>query len=104
MDPVVEHARQEWEDSARRLEAAAPDADRYDRLRQQVEVVTAELRRRVGETFTLAQLAAAYVDADAWSRDALADSSPPPGWARTLSLVEGAAFHDYARGAVDYGP
>jgi hypothetical protein len=27
-----------------------------------------------------------------------------PDWTRTLALVEAAAFHLYARGAVDYAP
>jgi hypothetical protein len=38
-----------------------------------------------------------------WVRDALAELGLA-GWARTLSLVEGAAFHLYSRGAVDYAP
>ena len=71
---------------------------------RQVDAVTAELRRRVGQTFTLAELAAAYAGAERWSRDAVASSAPPAGWPRTLALVEAAAFHLYARGAVDYTP
>jgi hypothetical protein len=101
---AVDHARQEWEESARRLEAEAPDRPRYERLLDQVDAVAAELRRRVGETFTLAELAEVYAGAEAWSRDAVAATSPAPGWVRTLALVEGAAFHRYARGAVDYEP
>ena len=34
----------------------------------------------------------------------MAEHSPAPGWPRTLSLVEAAAFHEYARGAQDYEP
>ncbi|MBD0330889.1 MAG: hypothetical protein ICV64_12395 [Thermoleophilia bacterium] len=104
MDAAVEHARQEWEESARRLDAEARDPAQRDRLLPQVEAVTAVLRRRVGETFTLAQLAAEYAEAERWTRDAIAESEPPPGWPRTQALVEGAAFHAYARGAVDYAP
>jgi hypothetical protein len=66
--------------------------------------VTAELRRRIGETFELEELAAVYADAEGWSRVAVAETEPPPGWPRTLALVEGAAFHLYSRGAVDYAP
>jgi hypothetical protein len=101
---AVEHARQEWEESSRRLEAEAADRRRYERLLEQVEAVRAELRRRIGETYTLAELAELYAGADAWTRDAVEATSPPPGWPRTLALVEGAAFHRYARGAVDYAP
>jgi hypothetical protein len=41
--------------------------------------------------------------ADSWARDVLSEQGTP-GWPRTLALVEGAAFHLYARGAVDYAP
>ena len=77
---------------------------RYERLLEQVEAVSAELRRRIGETFTLAELADAYTTADSWSREAVAGLRPPPGWPRTLAVVEGAAFHRFARGALDYVP
>jgi hypothetical protein len=36
-------------------------------------------------------------------RDALSEQAAP-GWIRTLAVVEGAAFHIYSRGAVDYRP
>ena len=104
MSVEVENARQEWEESSRRLEEEASDRDRYERLLEQVELVTSELRRRIGQTFTLAELADEYARAEAWSRAAVEASGPPPGWPRTLTLVEGAAFHLYSRGAVDYEP
>lgn len=103
-DVEVESARREWEDGHRRLLAGAPDARAREQLLEQVEAVLTELRRRVGATFTLAELAAAYDDAERWSRPAVAELGPPPGWPRTLALVEGAAFHIYSRGAVDYAP
>jgi hypothetical protein len=96
--------RHEWEDGSRRLEAERGDPNRYHQLIAQVEVVLDELRRRVGGTYTLAELAAAYRDADAWARAAVADHAPGPGWPRDLSLVLAAAFHAYQRGAADYGP
>lgn len=94
--------RHEWEDGQRRLDAERGDARRYRQLLDQVDVVTGELRRRVGGTFTLAELAAAYRDADSWARQAVADRAPGPGWPRDLSLVLAAAFHAYQRGASDY--
>ena len=102
--PATENARHEWEESHRRLEATARDRARYARLLEQVDAVTAELRRRVGQTFTLDELARAYADAERWSREAVAATDPPPDWPRTLTVVEGAAFHVYARGAIDYEP
>jgi len=75
-----------------------------ERLNAQLEVVTDELRRRIGQTFTVEQLAIAYDRADAWVRDAVSEHAATPGWPRTLALVEDAAFHLYQRGAVDYAP
>jgi hypothetical protein len=100
----VESARREWEDGHRRLHEQAQQAEQPERLLAQVDAVTAELRRRVGGTFTLRELAAAYGRAEVWSRAVVADEAPAPGWPRTLSLVEAAAFHEYARGAQDYEP
>ena len=100
----VESARREWEAGHRRLVEQARDADLGDRLLAQVDAVAAELRRRVGGVFTLRELAAAYARSDEWSRAVVSEHAPAPGWPRTLSLVEAAAFHLYARGAQDYQP
>jgi hypothetical protein len=94
--------RQEWEEGHRRLEAARDDPRRYRQLLDQVEVVTDELRKTVGQTYTLAELAEAYRDAERWARQAVEDRAPGPGWPRDLSLVLAAAFYAYQRGAVDY--
>ena len=101
---ALETARAEWEEAHRRLESFASEPEVYARLLDQVEVVTDELARRVGQTFTLAQLAQAYGGVERWSRDAVADRAPAPGWPRTMSVVEGEAFRRYQRGAVDYEP
>lgn len=100
----VELARRQWEEGSRRVEALRNDRRRYRELVDQVEVVLVELRKRVGQTFTLGELADAYDRADDWARDVvdLADpEGPPPA---ELPAVAGAAFHHYARGATDYRP
>jgi hypothetical protein len=101
---VVDVARREWEDGYRRFEAASRDPVVADRLSIQLEVVTGELRRRIGQTFTLEELVALYERAEAWVRDSVSEHAATPGWPRTLALVEDAAFHLYQRGAVDYKP
>ena len=101
--PDVVSAKFEWEGAYRGLVEAANDPAREDDLRRQLEALMSELRRRVGGMFTLRELANEYVRADVWAREALAEAEVP-GWPRTLSLVEGAAFHLYSRGAVDYAP
>ncbi len=103
-DVEIESARREWEEGRQRLLAEAEDALERERLLEQVEAVTEELRRRVGGTFTLGELARAYTGADSWSREVVSQRAPAPGWARTLSVVEAAAFHLYSRGALDYEP
>jgi hypothetical protein len=101
---VLETTRREWEEGYRRFEAASRDPVAAARLRAQLEVVTDELRRRIGQTFTLEELAASYQGADAWARDAVSEHAATPGWPRTLAIVEDTAFHLYQRGAVDYTP
>ena len=100
----VEIARREWEDAFRRYEAELRDPAQASRLRAQFAVLRDELRKRVGSRFTLAQLATEYREAERWARDAVSERAAAPGWPRTLTVVEGAAFHSYARGAVDYEP
>jgi hypothetical protein len=101
MEPL-ELVRHEWADGHRRLERERDDRRRYRRLVDQVDVVTDELRKRVGGTYTLSELADAYRDADRWARPAVEARAPSPGWPRDLSLVLAAAFHSYQRGAADY--
>lgn len=104
MSTDVESAKRDWEDAYRRLEQAARDPARADGLRLQLAAVTDELRKRVGGTFTLGELAAEYRHADKWVRDAVAAEEMAPEWLPTLTIVEGAAFRLYSRGAVDYEP
>ena len=104
MDLVLDVVRREWEDGYRRFEHLSRDRVAGDRLRAQLDVVTDELRKRVGQTFTLDELAAAYARADDWVREAVDERAGTPGWPRTVSLVQDAAFHLYQRGAVDYTP
>ena len=97
---AVEHARQQWEDGYRRLQAHASDHALYSRLYAQVDAVVDELNRRLGQTFTLADLTEAYREADRW----LPAVSGPGAAADHLALVEDAAFHLHSRGALDYVP
>jgi hypothetical protein len=97
---AVENARHQWEDGYRRLREHASDEPLHQHLLAQVELLLDELNRRVGQTFTLAELAGAYQEADRWLLEVL----PPGSGAIQVGLVEDAAFHLYARGAVDYRP
>jgi hypothetical protein len=111
MDPVstdhvsqVEVARQEWDEGSRRLEAAREDGRRYRQLLELLDLVLDELRRRLGQTYTLAELVAAYGESERWGREVLEERANSPAWPRDLTLVLAAAFDAYQRGAIDYKP
>jgi hypothetical protein len=100
----VEVARFEWEEGARRLETAREDQRRYGQLLELLELVLDELRERIGQTYTLAELVVAYGESDRWAREVLEERAQTPDWPRDLSVVLAAAFDAYQRGAIDYEP
>jgi hypothetical protein len=104
MPIALDQTRREWELGHRRLQQEVREAPRGDARLDELEAVTGELRRRVGQTFTLAELADAYASAEAWSREAVEETEPASGWPGRLATVTDAAFHLYSRGAVDYKP
>jgi hypothetical protein len=99
----VHLARHQWEEGRRAVERARADSGAYARLNRRIDVVTAELTRRIGQNFTLAELASVYDSADRWVLesidDALPDESPGP-----VSTAADAAFDQYSRRASDYSP
>jgi len=103
---MLESARIQWEEGRRRLAAEGEGTARSRHLLLLVEAVVAELRKRVGQTFTLADLARAYEGSEDWVREIVARATPPRSRAgiRDAALVQDAAFADYARGASDYRP
>ena len=102
---TVTTARLEWEEGQRRFESeAARDPRRAAALHEQRGVVVEELRRRVGATFTLAELAAAYGESERWLSEVVAERAPSRGWATTASVAGDAAFYAYSRQALDYAP
>jgi hypothetical protein len=97
-DAEVAAARYAWEEGLRRLEApgamAAPRA-------WVVEAVHDELRRRLGPTFTLADLARVYRDASAWFLELAPRAAPrsPEAWEPAVALD--GAFGQFMRRAQD---
>ncbi len=101
----LELARHQWNDGQRRVEETRrSDPRRYAELARQVELVVAALRGRVGQTFTLAELADAYDGSDRWVRELLDDADPESGPVPEAGTVADAAFATYAQGAADYHP
>jgi hypothetical protein len=101
---IVESARQDWAEGRRRFDEEARASGRADGLYRQLDAVWAELRRRLGEVFTLAELADAYLGAERWARTAIDDRAPAPGAELMLTHVTDAAFQLASRHAVDYVP
>lgn len=91
-------ARHSWEDGLRALEPLLAGGGPRARI---VEAVHDELRRRVGATFRLMDLAAAYQDASTWFLPLAARIAPkaPDAWDPAVTLD--GAFALYARRAVD---
>jgi hypothetical protein len=87
----VRSALFQWEDGERRLRALEPAPVRH-RLERQLELVVDELRRRLGSTFTLEELADYYGQGTGWADELVGLN----GW-----LVD-AAFGRYAREAKNY--
>jgi hypothetical protein len=100
----IEVARQEWEEGSRRLESARDDGRRYRQLLELLDLVLDELRRRIGQTYTLADLVTAYGESERWAREVLEERSTATSWPRELTLVVAAAFDAFQRGAIDYKP
>jgi hypothetical protein len=99
----IELARQQWAEGRRALRRADADPAATGSFARQVEIVSAEIARRLGQVFTLAELVGVYRGADRWAlaliHDALGDEAP----AQSSSAAD-AAFDLYARRASDYVP
>ncbi len=97
-------ARHQWQDGIRRVEATRADRGRYADRMAQVDILVNALRQRVGQVFTLEELAQSYDGADDWARAVLDDADPEAPPVSEAGTVADAAFHVYARGATDYRP
>lgn len=99
----LEVARVEWEEGERRLAQLDLPGPQLEIVLRVVDELVWELTRRVGQTFTLAQLADVYGESSAWCLD-IVQRTTDLLIAQDLSLVQQAAFARFARGALDYRP
>jgi hypothetical protein len=93
---AVENALYQWEEGARRV-AAAPEPER-PRLERAAGEVVEELRRRLGSSFLLGELADLYGSGTDWA----AELAFRHGAGGESSSVVDAAFARYAGEASDY--
>ena len=93
---AVENALFQWEEGERRLRAAAP-LERA-RLEPVIAAVLEELRRRLGSSFSIGELADLYGADPDWATALARDRSA----ATEAAWVVDAAFSRYAREAANY--
>jgi hypothetical protein len=97
----VELARHQWDEGARAVRRLDAGSAAEARRARQMEVVIAELSRRIGQVFTLRELAELYADADRWSLTLIHEELPEDPVSGVASAVD-AAFGLYARRASDF--
>jgi hypothetical protein len=99
VDYPLENALFQWEEGWRELQAI--DDARSRRMADRVvEAIRDQLRRRIGPTFTAAELAELYGRGTDWCQQVAIDVAPPiEGDAQMLG---DAAFWLYLRGATDF--
>jgi hypothetical protein len=98
----VDVSMMQWREGERRrreLEVSPRERAVVERV---IEEIAAELGRRVGQTFTLRELARAYAQSEAWCRDIAQRAAARDVAAQDLSVVQDAAFARFARGATDF--
>ena len=101
-DDALSLIRHEWEDGNRRLEAERSDPRRYRTLVRQVELVIDELRKQVGQTFTLASWPPPIGTPTAGRAPRWRNGRRPAAGPATSSSCSPPSFYAYQRGAVDY--
>ncbi len=96
-DELIGH----WQEGLERLGNSDP-ADRAA-LERVVDAIVLELRRRLGGSFTTAELAALYDEQGTdWCFDLATRIAPATPAAWDMTTVAGAAFARYVRQASDY--
>lgn len=89
-----------WQEGERRIRQAPPDQRRV--LERVTERLVDELRRRLGSTFTSAELATLYGEGTDWCLPLAAATAPDAPWAWEAETVADAAFARYLRDAADF--
>ena len=99
MSYPLANAMYQWEEGARELREI--DDPRERRLADRViDAIREELRRRIGPTFSAAELAELYGQGTDWALQVAGDVAPAAeGRAQTFA---DAAFWHYLRGATDF--
>ncbi|MGI9117720.1 MAG: hypothetical protein ACR2JV_08835 [Gaiellales bacterium] len=103
LDPQTEVAVQAWGEAAgaARRARAGLDARGLAAFERAYSAVHGELIRRVGQQFTLAELASAWREADRWAPDVARDAAQPAAPPRSTPLLVDLACARLQRSARD---
>ncbi len=96
MHPALDNAMFQWQDGEQRLRAMRPGDRRQ--LEGATQAVLEEIRRRLGSSFQVAELAELYAAGTDWAEDVAGRR----GASMDAVLVVDAAFALYAHEAADY--
>lgn len=103
MDEPLHNAVFQWEEGFHRLESARSDPALHRALGQVVITIQDELRRRLGSTFSLDELATLYREDTDWWLELAIRTAPDQSHLWDGSTVLDAAFYLYMREAADFG-
>jgi hypothetical protein len=100
--PDVENAVFQWEEGYRRLEDARSEPALYRALARTVLSVQNELRKRLGSSFSVSELAALYREGTDWTLDHAMRARPEDLARWDPAVAADAAFYLYMRQASDF--
>jgi hypothetical protein len=99
---LIDNTIFQWEEGYRRLQEARSDPGSYRALGRVVVAVEDELRKRLGSSFSIEELAAVYREGINWDLALAMRSVPPNSASWDSSTVVDAAFYLYMREASDF--
>jgi hypothetical protein len=98
----VESAVLQWEEGYRRLETARSNQSLHHALGRAVLAVEDELRKRLGSTFSIKELAKLYREDSDWGLELTMLTLPGQSELWDSATVVDAAFYLYMREAADF--
>jgi hypothetical protein len=98
----LENAILQWEEGYRALKAERRDTPAYRALGRAVVAIEDELRRRLGSSFSIEELAALYREQGDWALELAMSALPDESHFSDTATIIDAAFYLYMREAVDF--
>lgn len=103
-DLHILNARRQWREGEGRMDRFSTDSKRRALLESIVDALMQEVQRRIGQTFSMNELANLYEGAEAWAQPIVHAQAPEQVWAWDMGVVMDAAFFRFERRALDYTP